>query len=552
MPTIAEAPEAIHSVPARRDQRSYGLALVVIALVAFSISMRVWQLGNIPGINGDEAWSGVQAMRLVRGEAFAWRTPTGNPVNVFFMAPLVAVHSLFAPSFALLRSIAVVSGILGLAANYCLCRRAFDARTALVSTVLLAILPINVAYSRFAWDASQSLLATVLVLYFPLLYLQRSDRDRRLPVAAMLALAAALLVHPTNVFAAPLLVIPVAYAWRGTLQDRLRFTVVSARPGSLVALTMASGFVAYVVWMLLAGLVTRLHGPAEFGDVLQNYLRLLSGATVYEFIAGVENASGELIAFAWLPAACKLLFGAVVVASTWGWLRRLSGNIAATDICLLWGWAAMLFGFAVVAGPESLAPHLERYGICLVAPGVLVLTRGLCWWLEPMQAHRQAAVWILAICAWLFPLTFALGYFEFIERTGGLSHRAFRTAAVEPKLAAFQMIVNEREAGAAVEIVASEWWLYWPLQYLALGETDVRVSGLQQAIDPEADSRPHEPPTASAAEIWYVEFAASAAEREVLRQLVAAGQPFERRIILDDAKKPLISLIKAGRKDFTK
>ncbi len=547
MTMTAEVHEAILPVQRRRAEWGYGLACVLLALVAASLVMRVWQLGNLPGLNGDEAWSGVQAMRAVRGEPFAWRTPTGNPANPFFMAPLVALHIALAPSFALLRSIAVVSGIAALVVNYWLCRRAFDTRTALVSTVLLAILPINVAYSRFAWDASQSLLATVLVLYLPLIYLLRTDREQRLPVAAMGALALALLVHPTNVFAAPLIVIPIGYVWRGQVLDRLRGTAVSARPGSLVALMLASAFLAYVVWMLLAGLVTRLHGPVEFGEFVQNYLRLLSGATVYEYIAGVEYASGELAAFAWLPATCKLLFGAVVVVGAWGWLRRLGAGASDVDVCLLLGWIAMLLGFAVVAGPEAIAPHLERYGICLVAPGCLVLARGLCWWIEPARAHRAAIAWALTLCAWLFPVTFALGYFDFIERTGGLSHRAFRTAASEPKLAAFKAIVAQRPADEAIEIVASEWWLYWPLAYMALGEDHVRVSGLRQAIDPQAVQRPRSEPAAT---IWYVEFLGSVVEREVLQQLAQSQVEFERQVITDYAGNPLISLIKVGRESF--
>jgi hypothetical protein len=538
------------SPKARRGSEStFWLACVTVALVTVAIAMRVWHLGNLPGINGDEAWSGVQAMRLVRGEPFAWRTPTGNPVNVFFLAPLAALHLMFAPSFTLLRSVAVLSGIAALGANFVLCRRAFDARSAVVSTALLAILPINVAYSRFAWDASQTLLVTVFVLYLPLIYLRRTDRGGTFPIAAMYALAAALLVHPTNVFAAPLIVAPIGFAWRENALERLRGAAVPARPGSLVALVLASAFVSYVAWMLLAGFVTRLHGPEEFGVFVQNYLRLLSGATVYEYIAGVEHASGSLIAFAWLSAVCKLLFGGVVIAAAVGWLRRLAASACELDICLLIGWSAMLLGFSLVAGPQAIAPHSERYGICLVAPGCLVLTRGLCWWLEPARAHRQAAAWALALCAWLFPLSFALGYFEFMEKTGGMSHRAFRTAAVEPKQAALAEILSARDANEPIAIVASEWWLYWPLQYLALGESDVRVSGLQDAVDPQADP---EKTDGNRAAIWHVEFADSPAEQEILRELEDSQTDFTRQVLADYAGRPLISLIKPGRKDFAK
>ncbi|HEY1784011.1 MAG TPA: hypothetical protein VGG30_00635, partial [Pirellulales bacterium] len=151
-----------------RSQGAFWRALAaanLLALVAVAIGLRSWQLGNIPGLNGDEAWLGVQAEHLAAGEPIAWRTPTGNPVNLFLLLPVAALHLVFAPSVWVLRAMAVVSGVAALAANFWLCRRVFDRRVAMVSTAVLAVLPIAIAYSRFAWDASQTILATVLVLY---------------------------------------------------------------------------------------------------------------------------------------------------------------------------------------------------------------------------------------------------------------------------------------------------------------------------------------------------------------------------------------------------
>ncbi len=213
MATTTDMPAIVPTRPKHRGG-TFWLAINVAALAGVALFLRTWHLGNIPGINGDEAWSGVQAVRLVHGEAIAWRTPTGNPVNVFFLLPLAALHAVFPPSFVLLRSVALASGVAALVANYWLCRRVFDLPTAIVSTLLLAVLPINVAYSRFAWDASQSLLATLPVLYLPLWVLRGSRRPRLLSVAAVMALLAAVWVHPTNVFAAPLVVVPLMYARR--------------------------------------------------------------------------------------------------------------------------------------------------------------------------------------------------------------------------------------------------------------------------------------------------------------------------------------------------
>ena len=212
--------------------------------------LRCWHLGNIPGLNGDEAWYGVQAATVARGGDIAWLTPTGNPINPFFLMPLVALHYYFGPSIVLLRSVALVSGLAALIVNYVLCRRAFDERTAVISTLFLAILPIDVAYSRFAWDASQSLLATLLVVYLPLIRLRENDGRLAIGGWAIVACAAAIYVHPTNVFAAMFLVVPVIYVRRQRLAETLRHARVPAKPWVFAALVLLLAAVASLAWQV--------------------------------------------------------------------------------------------------------------------------------------------------------------------------------------------------------------------------------------------------------------------------------------------------------------
>ena len=190
--------------------------LNVVVLLVVAAGLRFWQLDRLPGVNGDEAWYGAMALRWLDGEVIGWRTPTGNPLNPFFLFPLIGLHCCWEPSIALLRAPAVVSGVLACAANFWLCRRVFDRQTAIVSTVILAVLPIDLAYSRFAWDASQSLLFTVFVLYVA--HLRPATRGL---VAGIIAFAAAVWVHPTNLFAAPLAPMPWLYEHRQRLIDWL-------------------------------------------------------------------------------------------------------------------------------------------------------------------------------------------------------------------------------------------------------------------------------------------------------------------------------------------
>ncbi len=223
--TLAETPIAPPPLPARRFGALSAKVWRVLAVLNFTglmlaaLALRSWQLETIPGLNGDEAWLGVQAAHLAAGEPVEWRTPTGNPVNPFYLWPLAALHLVFPPSVTLVRSLAVLSGVAVLAANFWLCRRMLDRKTALVSTALLAVMPTLIAYSRFAWDSSQTPLVLVLIVYFSLATVERSARPASswptpdwLP--ALLALGVAVWIHPTNVFALWLLVVPAVYRYR--------------------------------------------------------------------------------------------------------------------------------------------------------------------------------------------------------------------------------------------------------------------------------------------------------------------------------------------------
>ncbi len=191
----------------------------VLAIIAVAVWFRCRDLGRLPGVNGDEAWYGVQAELVLHGQPIDWRTPTGNLLNPLFFGPQLLLHALFEPSFALLRATAVVSGLLALLVNYWFCGRLFGKRAAAISTVILAVLPTNIVYSRLAWDASQSLLVTLTTIYLALYAIVDSQRRTRWSAAALIAQAVAIVVHPTNVFVAPIVGLCLAIAWRDELRS---------------------------------------------------------------------------------------------------------------------------------------------------------------------------------------------------------------------------------------------------------------------------------------------------------------------------------------------
>ena len=290
------------------------LFLNAVLLLLAAIWLRCHMLENIPGINGDEAWYGVQAWRIGHGGPHvAWHTPTGNPLNPLFIGPLALLHLWLPPSIMLLRSLAVASGLFALVLNWLFCRWVFDRRTAIISTVLLAVLPINIAYCRIAWDASQSLAATLPVVYFALAAAlseafwsldirrragtgrrrvgtphehlrRRGDRGRlRRALEDDKENDEAQMTKHENDEA------------RMTKDEKTKGLFV-IRHSSFVILILAGSILA--AWILAAGAVgeplasrigRRLGSPGDFASGAILYPRLFTGAAAYRYLAGARS-----------------------------------------------------------------------------------------------------------------------------------------------------------------------------------------------------------------------------------------------------------------------
>ncbi len=465
------------------------LIVNLAALGALALWFRCRALGNIPGLNGDEAWYGVTAWEILHQGKWLVQTPTGNALNPFFFGPLLLLQACCKPSIVLLRIVATASGVAALGLNWWLCRWVFDRRTAAISTLALAVLPIDIAYSRFAWDASQSLLATLPVLYFSLAAVRFPARQDQFTAAAIVALLAAVLVHPTNVFAGAAIAAGLAVRWRQ----------FQANPRRLAVLALAA--LALILWAAnlvrmqgnvggdgLLGHLDQLVHPRVNPHAVVLYANLFCGETVYQYISGAHS---------WLPCEVGLaLVWAVLLAAAW----RLWQWGTTADRVLVAAWLLQWLGFVVLAGPEGMLPGQERYAICLIAPAVILAARGAAAWWSGAGRPRTAVAVLALAAGWFVTADFQQHYFRFIEQTGGRAHRTFRTAAVEPKQAALDYILKHRTAGVTW-IVADSWWSYWPLRYLSLAEQDVRV-----VDERDAASQPELALARAEGRAWHVRF----------------------------------------------
>ena len=77
-------------------------------------------------------------------------------------------------------------------------------------------------------------------------------------------------------------------------------------------------------------------------------------------------------------------------------------------------------------------------------------------------------------------------YFHAFATTGGRGHLTYVTAPIEPKQQALEHILARNVDEAPVAIVTHQWWLYWPIRYLASNHAEVTVH-MRKPGDPEPD-----------------------------------------------------------------
>ena len=121
------------------------LPLVVLLVAIF---LRLHSLDTIPrGLTPDEAWNGLDALRILDGERPIFLTDNYGREALFIYLQAISVGLLGQTSLAL-RAVSAIIGILTVVATYFLVRRMFTARVALLASGWLSISLWHVIFSR--------------------------------------------------------------------------------------------------------------------------------------------------------------------------------------------------------------------------------------------------------------------------------------------------------------------------------------------------------------------------------------------------------------------
>ena len=520
----------------KRDRRI--LTAVIVALLGTATCFRLMSLSSVPGISGDEGWWGVQAIAWLSGRPYEAHTTSGNPIDLFFLVPLALVHAIAPPSFLLLRIVPAFVNLLTLPIGFWLVRRLYGKTTAWIHTVGLAIMPTAIAHSRICQDPSQSIFWTSIVIYLSLLGLHERRRAWIYCGAALLIFPVALWTHPTNIFVAPFLVLPFVAAVRPLLPASRRGRAILL-VWAIVVLTLGLSIAGPTLrhlfgtneyldkpWLAMAS--ARITDGAQWFEFAANNARLFNGVTIYHYFSGARPPT--------VPYDAG--FVVVVVAALCGFLVTPVARRTALDYGLIIACTATWVGFYAFAGPQALRPHFERWGLCLIAPGTLVLARGLAAWIERKPRMRRLTIAAATLVAASLLRSFYVNYFEEFATTGGRSHLTYVTATTEPKQQALEHILARSAGPGRVTIATRQWWLAWPIAYLASGHPDVSVS---MGLDVERHAG--FPETLHNGRLFFVEFVGTPERAAAIDWIRQRGFRAARSTIRDASGRELLEIL---------
>ncbi|HET9888321.1 MAG TPA: hypothetical protein VFR10_12515 [bacterium] len=435
------------------------ILLPLFLVIALGCAFRLVALDRIPGINGDEAWFGVNVQQRVAHRAAFERTPSGLPLDPFHTIPLEFVTRVAPPSFWALRFPAAFWNVLALLLAYPLLAAPLGRVAALLATLFIAVSPAAIAYSRISWEPSETVFFSLLILAFA---------ARGWLEAALFTFACSLLAHPTNIFLFPVLL----GAFAGAASARSKWI----GPAAILAFAGVAAAALYLGKFVLdqesdvARGITLAHpseiwvravDPELWWATIRGVVRLLTGITTGRSIAGAVPSGIER----GIEVAGFLLVGFRVAIA----FLFLPDESKRSFVGLTLGFLVSIAAFHLFAGPRAIGTPHERYALVFVVPACILIA-------VPVEGirHTHWRIAALVTTSWiaLSIFSFVAGYAVPLFRDGGNAHVTYRTGKVEPKKAAFVFIGSELQPGETAALSADSWWIYWPLRYLTAPVSD--------------------------------------------------------------------------------
>jgi streptogramin lyase/4-amino-4-deoxy-L-arabinose transferase-like glycosyltransferase len=332
----------------RRQRAEWGEIALVGAVLLIALALRLPGLEGLPvEVHGDEAWCGLEARSIFRGEV-------RNLFGVgWYNLPYLG-FALYAPFFWLfgddlygLRMASVFHGTLSVLLLHLVARELFRPSVGLVAAFLLAVSQWHIHFSRTGIDYIQASSVGLALFWFLLLGIRR-----RRPLYFLLAGYTAALCFDvyyaarlTPVLAAVYL-LHRAVCERGFWRAQASHLVIMALGATLFALPMLFFFVQFPatlmartegVWVFAAENrqhVVQAHQVASFAAAMRRQVLRSVGAFNYFGETSLQHGRRAPLLDFWTGAFFVLGVGA------FGWRLRRSN----TFLVALWFWSTLLLG----------------------------------------------------------------------------------------------------------------------------------------------------------------------------------------------------------------
>jgi hypothetical protein len=430
-------------------------------ILGVALLARLIWLDSLPGVNGDEAWYGLWAEGLLRDQAWGGMSFTGRPPPLFFIVPLAIVQTVAEPAAWVLRVPALLSGLAFIIVGYAGLRSTIGERPALIFALLSATTPIMIIYSRFGWGASQTPLAEMIFLWACLACKR---------VAAVLSLCAAILIHPTNIFLVPMLLV-FWYEYIQRVTGHVKF-------GSLLAAVLIGGTLAAIPVSLWIGRAP-LKGLVGGGYWHFQHLITLTLVRIADQFSGISayQEFGDPVGL----VLHRVIIFAVLIGLSAALVVGARGTQDPRITKLAAGVVASVIPFVIIAGGDGLRPGSERYALFMITPVLVLLCTVLA---RPFNVASTAGLWLAPFLGALALISVWLNYFEPLRAGGGrstdtMAGRAFRTAVIEPKKQAAEWVMRCVGQHDGLTVWAESFWLAEPLQYYLFYEPEISIKLLR-------------------------------------------------------------------------
>lgn len=171
---------SIGEQPHRNDAASpewAGGRIELVAIAALTVAAAVPRLIALdsipPGLHGDEAWTGLEALRVISDGSIGVWSPSafGQPTGPFYWTAVVL--SILEPSVASIRMSIALLGVLTIPAAFLFYRVLFGPKVALLGAAFLVVSFWHIQYSRIAFPVASLPLIETMAFATLFLALQR-------------------------------------------------------------------------------------------------------------------------------------------------------------------------------------------------------------------------------------------------------------------------------------------------------------------------------------------------------------------------------------------